>query len=172
MWYIIDGKDLKPEDQLVSVKDLNTRIAELEVEVSNDYVAKEEGKGLSSNDYTYNEKTKLSGIEDDAEVNVQVDWNQDDSTKDDFIKNKPINFGTITSIKMNGTTVSTGGEADLGTVITSHQDISGKEDKTNKVTSLPSQSTDTQYPSAKCVYDMLGNINTILATLVTVGGNE
>ena len=32
-------------------------------------------------------------------------------------------------------------------------DISGKEDKTNKVTSISSNSTDTEYPSAKCVYD-------------------
>jgi hypothetical protein len=37
--------------------------------------------------------------------------------------------GTITSVKMNGSTISSSGEADLGTVITSHQDISGKEDK-------------------------------------------
>lgn len=41
------------------------------------------------------------------------------------------------------------------TPITQHQDISGKEDKTNKVTSLSSSSTDTQYPSAKLVYDKL-----------------
>ena len=45
----------------------------------------------------------------------------------------------------------------LGTVITSHQDISGKEDKSNKVTSISSSSTDTQYPSAKCVYDNVNN---------------
>lgn len=32
-------------------------------------------------------------------------------------------------------------------------DISGKEDKSNKVTSLSSSSTDTQYPSAKLVYN-------------------
>ena len=36
--------------------------------------------------------------------------------------------GTITSVKMNGTTIASSGEADLGTVITSHQDISGKQD--------------------------------------------
>ena len=34
--------------------------------------------------------------------------------------------GTITSVKMNGSTIATSGEADLGTVIT---DISGKQDK-------------------------------------------
>lgn len=32
-------------------------------------------------------------------------------------------------------------------------DITGKEDKSNKVTSISSSSTNTQYPSAKCVYD-------------------
>jgi hypothetical protein len=37
--------------------------------------------------------------------------------------------------------------------LTQHQDISGKEDSTNKVTTLSSSSTDTQYPSAKCVYN-------------------
>ena len=35
------------------------------------------------------------------------------------------------------------------------QDVSGKEDKTNKVTSLSASSTNTQYPSAKCVYDAI-----------------
>lgn len=33
---------------------------------------------------------------------------------------------------------------------------------TNKVTSLSSSSTDTQYPSAKCVYDLIGDINNAL----------
>ena len=42
--------------------------------------------------------------------------------------------------------------------ITSHQDISGKEDKSNKVTSISANSTDTQYPSAKAVYDLFNSI--------------
>ena len=33
------------------------------------------------------------------------------------------------------------------------QDVSDKEDKSNKVTAISSSSTDTEYPSAKCVYD-------------------
>ena len=36
-------------------------------------------------------------------------------------------------------------------------DVSGKEDKSNKVTSLSSSSTDTEYPSAKAVFDALQN---------------
>lgn len=39
------------------------------------------------------------------------------------------NLGTITEVKMNGVTKGTSGVVDLGTVITSHQDISGKVDK-------------------------------------------
>ena len=62
------------------------------------------------------------------------------------------------------TDVYTKTESD-GKYLTSHQDISGKQDKINLVTSLSSSSTDTQYPSAKCVYDALGDIETLLAAL-------
>ena len=44
-------------------------------------------------------------------------------------------------------------------------DVSGKENTSNKVTSLSSSSTDTQYPSAKCVYDLVGDIETLLAAI-------
>lgn len=43
--------------------------------------------------------------------------------------------------------------------------ISGKQDVSNLVTSLSASSTDTQYPSAKCVYDMIGDIEAVLATI-------
>ena len=38
-----------------------------------------------------------------------------------------------------------------------------KEDVSNKVTSLSSNSTDTQYPSAKCVYDLIGDVESLLS---------
>ncbi len=43
----------------------------------------------STNDFTDNEKTKLSGIASGAEVNVQSDWNVTASGNDAYIKNKP-----------------------------------------------------------------------------------
>lgn len=46
------------------------------------------------------------------------------------------------------------------------------EISTNKVTSIDSNSTDTQYPSAKCMYDLIGNLETILETLDVGGGVE
>jgi hypothetical protein len=55
-----------------------------------------------------------------------------------------LGLGTITSVKMNGSTVATSGEADLGTVITSHQDISGKQDITDNTL----QTTNKTVPTA------------------------
>lgn len=55
----------------------------------NNYVAKESGKGLSTNDYTTAEKNKLNGIATGAEANVQANWAETDSSDDAFIKNKP-----------------------------------------------------------------------------------
>ena len=80
-------------------------------------VDKVTGKGLSTNDYTTTEKNKLAGIAAGAEVNVQSDWNQSDSSADDYVKNKPT-IPTKTSDLTN----------DSG-FLTQHQDISGKVDK-------------------------------------------
>lgn len=67
---------------------------------------------------------------------------------------------TYTITYTNGTTTTftvTNGET---------QDISGKEDKSNKVTSISNQSTDTQYPSALAVYNyvdgIVGDISSII----------
>lgn len=46
-------------------------------------------------------------------------------------------------------------EIDNKRYLTEHQDISGKENTSNKVTSISDQSTDDQYPTAKCVYDAI-----------------
>lgn len=61
------------------------------------YVEKVNGKGLSTNDYTTAEKTKLSGIASGAEVNVQSDWNINTTTSDSYIKNKPTIFKSTDS---------------------------------------------------------------------------
>lgn len=52
-------------------------------------VDKVDGKGLSTEDFTAAEKSKLAGIAAGAEVNVQANWAQTSSSADDFIKNKP-----------------------------------------------------------------------------------
>lgn len=43
----------------------------------------------TDNNFTTSEKTKLAGIQAGAEQNVQSDWDQTDTSADDYIKNKP-----------------------------------------------------------------------------------
>ena len=43
--------------------------------------------------------------------------------------------------------------------------LTGYEQTSNKVTSISSSSTNTQYPSAKCVYDIVGDIETLINAL-------
>lgn len=142
------------------------------------------------------EKTKLNGIESGAEVNVQANWNEADSSSDAYIQNKPTIPTTLSELTddLGSSPTHThsqyltshqdiSGKADIADVptktsdltndsgfLTSHQDISGKENSSNKVTSLSSSSTDTQYPSAKCVYDLIGDVESVLTILTTGGG--
>lgn len=73
---------------------------------------------------TINNESILGGgnitIQGGSGSQVQSDWNQTDSTADDFIKNKP----TIPTVPTNVSAFTN----DAG-YLTSHQDISGKEDK-------------------------------------------
>lgn len=43
--------------------------------------------------------------------------------------------------------------------------VTGLQTTSNLVTSVSSSSTDSQYPSAKCLYDMVGDIETLLASI-------
>lgn len=165
----------------------------LDVVLYNDvsYVALKPVQGILPTDTTYWDALGISGADmanyyTKSEVNTAVNAKytkpntgipktdlsssvQESLGKADSALQRETYTGTITSVKMNGITISSSGEADLGIVITSHQDISGKEDKSNKVTSISSSSTNTQYPSAKGVYDYvetkIGDIGAILDSL-------
>lgn len=55
---------------------------------------------------------------------------------------------------------------EIKSVVNNNADVlETAEVTTNKVTSISSASTDTQYPSAKCVYDIIGDIATALDTI-------
>lgn len=86
-----------------NTSDMNKPISTAAQIALDNKVDKKAGKELSTNDFTTNEKTKLAGIADGAEVNVQSDWNQTDNTKDDYIKNKPIIPSTATQISYDNT---------------------------------------------------------------------
>jgi len=78
-------------------------------------VAKDVPSDAKFTDTTYSSKTAASGGTDVSLVTTgeKYTWNNKGS-------------GTITGIKMNGASKGSSGVVDLGTVITAHQDISGK----------------------------------------------
>lgn len=81
--------------------------------------------------YTWNNKgtySKPSGGIPDSDIASAATWNAKGN-------------GTITGIKMNGASKGTSGVVDLGTVITAHQDISGKADKSATVSNIAYDST-------------------------------
>ena len=139
----------------------------------------------SEANYTTSEKSKLSGIEAGAEVNdidtikpadgtpltvtdksvtlpeipaaqIQADYGQSDNTQVDYIKNKP-DLSVYALSSSLGAVATSNDYDDLDNKPTIPS-IAGLEATANKVTSLSSSSTDTEYPSAKCVYDELQNI--------------
>ena len=98
----------------IDFSDTKSRYLELS-DAINMKVDKVNGKGLSTNDYTTAEKTKLSGIAAGAEVNVQSDWNQTSNSADDYIKNKPANLvqdANYTHITIDSTLANSGQAAD------------------------------------------------------------
>lgn len=115
-------------------------------------VDKVSGKGLSTNDYTTTEKNKLAGIAAGAEVNVQPDWDEADSTSDAYIKNKPvIPDGAVIYHNLGQ---NTDGAIDQKVVT---DELNTKEITSNKVTAWSSTTTDAHYPSEKLVKSSLDN---------------
>ena len=105
------GGGYEPPVGGIPKSDLAQSVQDTLDDVSNK-VDKETGKGLSTNDYTTADKTKLAGIAAGAEVNVKADWNAESG--DAQILNKP----TIPA-KTSELTNDSG-------FLTQHQDISGK----------------------------------------------
>jgi hypothetical protein len=110
--------------------------------------------------------TSGSYIIEEHSFDIQSDWNESDSTSVAYIKNKPvIPTVPVQDVTVGGTSVVSNGTA----VIPAIPDVSGKEDKTNKVTSFQTTPDDTHYPSEKLVKDYVdgicGDIQTILISI-------
>ena len=121
------------------LQELINAISELRRSLGNK-VDKVTGKSLSSNDFTNELRNKLVTIVG----NVQANWNTTNENDPSYIANKP----TIPTVP-------------------SQSDLDNRyEVKSNKVTSISAQSTNNQYPSAKCVYDIVGNIESALQAIL------
>lgn len=146
----VSAEDAVARADIEAIKDGTTidSFGDVETELDNK-VDKETGKGLSANDYTTEEKEKLSGVASGAEVNK------------------------INSIKVNGTTVSPDSNKIIRlTIPTKASDISALPDSTKYAASLSfSINTSTFVVTAQLVDqngDNLGNAQTIDLPLESV----
>jgi hypothetical protein len=104
--------------------------------------------------------TKTSQLTNNSNFVSDSSYNHTDNNFTTALKNKldgiangaTANIGTITGITMNGSSKGTSGVVDLGTVITSHQDISGKANvshiHTTKDIHIPSDAVQNNGPGS------------------------
>ena len=84
---LVNAEKVPMHNSLVDLETFRIEFDEIIEDLSNNKVDKVEGKELSTNDFTDAYKGKLDGIEENAEVNVNADW--DAITGDAEILNKP-----------------------------------------------------------------------------------
>lgn len=99
----VNGTELPVENKEVNIK-VPTKVSELENDSNfltkhqdlSNYVQKEEGKGLSTKDFTQEDKDKLDGMEEGAQKNVQPDWNAEPGAPGAILNKPDIPGGSIT----------------------------------------------------------------------------
>ena len=121
------------------------------------------------------------GIPSGSGTQVQSDWNETNTSAVDYIKNKPTKVSDFTNDADYMSADAAYGtfwkqpnwnetDTDSLAYIKNKPNLTLKENTSNKVTSISSSSTDTEYPSAKCVYDAISSMSG--SSTVTIIGNE
>lgn len=110
---------------------------------------------------SWNNKSEFSGNYNDLTNKPTIPSEVTETTVSNWGFTK--NIGTITGITMNGVSKGTSGVVDLGTVITSHQDISGKANKISVVQT--SASTIEINPNTFYKFGEVASLNITLASI-------
>ena len=110
---------------------------------------------------SYELQSLTSEQQTQARTNIGAGTSNFSGSYDD-LSNKPTIPTTTDYVTQNSSAALTSGGA--------YTALLNKENTSNKVTSLSSSSTDNQYPSAKCVYDLIGDVETLLTALNSGSG--
>ena len=118
-----DTLDVYTKDEVDDMIDAEESARQLaDQALDNAKVDKVAGKQLSTEDYTTAEKTKLASVADGAEVNVQANWNETNTSSDAFIQNKPT-LGTAAAANVTDfATAAQGNKADNAETKNTQQD--------------------------------------------------
>ena len=130
-------------------------------------VDKISGYGLSKNDFTDALLTKLNGIAEGAEVNVQADWDEDDTTSDAYILNKP----TLGDLAAKSEVARTDFASALETT------AAGWDLAVTRVAAVAAVTAPSAMPTKASVtlyglYDAVDNIRTAVAAIITAAGTS
>ena len=145
-------------------------LSHFKAKTDNEYVKKVAGKGLSTEDYTTAEKTKLSGIEDNAEVNIieSVVVNGTTATISNKTASVTIQAGAIDSISVNGTaqTIDANKNVDI-TVPTKVSDLTNDSGFiTNAVNNLTNYYKKSETYTQAEVNNLIGAISSLTIQIV------
>lgn len=120
---LVGGNLVQYDSTAQTLKDSGKKISDLaltsQLPTVNNGTLTIQKNGTNVQTFTANQSTN-------ATANITVPTKVSELTND---SGYTTNNGTITGIKMNGASKGTSGVVDLGTVLTAHQDISGKQDK-------------------------------------------
>ena len=144
----------------------NKSLSDLGIQPAGNYLTEETDPTVPSyvknitqaNITSWNNKSDFSGNYNDL-TNIPSEVTETTVSNWGFTKN----IGTITGITMNGASKGTSGVVDLGTVITSHQDISGKANKISVVQT--SASTIEINPNTFYKFGEVASLNITLASI-------
>lgn len=129
-------------------------------------VDKINNKGLSTNDYDNTAKTKVDNLK-----TVATTGSYNDLTDKPNIPNGVV-VDTILDATSDNAIANSTVANELSNFLTSHQDITGKEDVANKSSSIQNDTgSTTKYPTIKAIEDYINAINTGNVTIATVFGS-
>jgi hypothetical protein len=155
--YLVPIQDPQTSDNYAEYIYINNqweKLGETPIEVDLDnYYTKDETYNKNEIDSSFNNYYTKSNTYNKTEIDTALSGKGTYSKPTNGIPKTDLASDVQTSLGLADSAIQT------------HQDISGKEDKNNKVTSITSSSTDTQYPSAKCVYDIVGDISSALDSI-------
>ena len=138
-------------------------LSHFKLKLDNEFVEKEAGKGLSTNDYTTAEKTKLAGIDSNAEENVieSVVVNGTTATINNKVASVTIQAGAIDTISVNGTpqTIDANKNVDITVPTNTNQLTNGAGFITNAVNDLVNYYKKTETYTKTEVDNLIGSIS-------------
>lgn len=165
-----DYSDLTNKPKINNVElNGNKSLNELGIQPAGNYLTEETDPTVprhvknitQANITSWNNKSDFSGNYNDLTNKPTIPSEVTETTVSNWGFTK--NIGTITGITMNGVSKGTSGVVDLGTVITQHQDISGKANKISVVQT--SASTIEINPNTFYKFGEVASLNITLASI-------